>query len=61
MVLGGILAPGALFFIFVTNVLIWRLLCSALFALGADFVMTGIRGYCPLYKSVGWSTAAPEK
>ena len=25
--------------------------------LGADFVFTGITGYCPLYNRLGWSTA----
>jgi len=25
--------------------------------LGADFVFTGITGYCPLYNKLGWSTA----
>lgn len=37
-------------------VLVW-LLDIALIALGLDFVVTGIRGYCPLYKRLGWSTA----
>lgn len=25
--------------------------------LGADFIFTGITGYCPLYSRLGWSTA----
>ena len=25
--------------------------------LGADFIFTGITGYCPLYNRLGWSTA----
>lgn len=25
--------------------------------LGADFVFTGVTGYCPLYNKLGWSTA----
>lgn len=29
----------------------------ALVLLGADFVFTGITGYCPLYNRLGWSTA----
>lgn len=29
----------------------------ALILLGADFVFTGITGYCPLYSRLGWSTA----
>lgn len=28
----------------------------ALIALGLDFVVTGIRGHCPLYERLGWST-----
>ncbi len=41
-------APGA--------VLAWVL--GAVFVLlGADFVFTGITGYCPLYNKLGWSTA----
>lgn len=27
--------------------------------LGADFIFTGITGYCPLYNRLGWSTAHP--
>ena len=30
---------------------------AALILLGADFVFTGITGYCPLYNRLGWSTA----
>jgi len=33
------------------------LLYAALIAQGVDFVVTGVRGYCPLYKWLGWSTA----
>jgi len=29
----------------------------AAIALGVDFVYTGISGYCPLYKKLGWATA----
>ena len=28
----------------------------ALVLLGLDFIVTGITGYCPLYKRLGWST-----
>ena len=38
-----------------------QVLDVALVALGLDFVVTGIRGYCPLYKRLGWSTARPKK
>lgn len=40
-------APGAVF--------AW-LLGLAFVLLGADFVFTGITGYCPLYNKLGWST-----
>lgn len=30
---------------------------SIFILLGADFVFTGIIGYCPLYNKLGWSTA----
>jgi hypothetical protein len=36
-------------------VLVW-LFNIAIIALGLDFVVTGVRGYCPLYKRLGWST-----
>lgn len=55
--LGGAVAIAALVLFFITSGLIWRLLYVALIALGADFVVTGIRGYCPLYNRLGWSTA----
>lgn len=41
-------APGSVF--------AWAL--GAIFILlGADFLFTGITGYCPLYNKLGWSTA----
>lgn len=59
--LGGALAIWALvLFLGGSNGLIWQLLDVALIALGADFIVTGIRGYCPLYKRLGWSTAQLE-
>jgi hypothetical protein len=39
---------------------VWLLLYVALVALGVDFVVTGMRGYCPLYRWLGWSTARPQ-
>ena len=57
--LGGALAIGALVLLTTANGWMWPLLDVALIALGADFVVTGIRGYCPLYKSLGWNTANP--
>ena len=36
---------------------LWFALYVALAVLGVDFVVTGTRGYCPLYRWLGWSTA----
>ena len=58
--LGGALAIWASVLFLGGDALIWRLLYVALIALGVDFVVTGIRGYCPLYNRLGWSTAQPE-
>ncbi len=58
--LGGALAIWALLSLFDGNGLIWILLYVALIALGVDFVVTGVRGYCPLYKRIGWNTAQPK-
>lgn len=58
--LGGALAIGALVLLFGGGGLISLLLYVALIALGVDFVVTGIRGYCPLYNRLGWSTAQPR-
>lgn len=33
----------------------------AIFALGVDFVVTGVRGHCPLYKWLGRSTARRQR
>lgn len=55
--LGGTLALWALTLLLGGGGLIWQLLDVALIALGVDFVVTGIRGYCPLYNRLGWSTA----
>lgn len=57
VILGGALALWALSLFVNGDSLIWRLVDVALIALGIDFVVTGIRGYCPLYKRLGWSTA----
>ena len=59
VLLGGALAVWAMSLLLFlgSDILVWRLLYVALIALGADFVVTGIRGYCPLYKRLGWSTA----
>jgi len=54
-----ILALGvwALWLLLGGGTLVQLLLYVALIALGADFVVTGARGKCPLYKWLGWSTA----
>lgn len=59
ILLGGSLAVWALSLLLGSNVLVWQLAYGALIALGLDFVVTGIRGYCPLYQRLGWSTAGP--
>ena len=59
--LGGALAVWALVLFIGSHGLVSLLLYVALFALGVDFVVTGIRGYCPLYKRLGWNTARPEQ
>lgn len=55
--LGVALAIWMLVRMFNGGGLIPILLDIALIALGVDFVVTGLRGYCPLYKRLGWSTA----
>lgn len=59
VVLGGALAAWALWLLLGGGPILWLLLYVALLALGVDFVATGIRGYCPLYKWLGWSTVRP--
>lgn len=61
VLLGGALAVWALSLLLGGGALVWQLLRIALIALGVDFVVTGIRGYCPLYKRLGWSTAKPQE
>ena len=57
VLLGGALAVWALWLLLGGGTLVQLLLYVALIALGADFVVTGARGKCPLYKWLGWSTA----
>ena len=59
VLLGGALAIWALWLLLGGGTLLQVLLCIALIALGVDFVVTGARGHCPLYKWLGWSTARP--
>lgn len=60
VLLGGALAVWAAVLLLGGGAWVWLLLYVALIALGVDFVVTGIRGYCPLYKRLGWSTAHPQ-
>ena len=53
---GGVLAAVALVFLIGGSSLLLSLLEVAGTALGLDFVYTGITGYCPLYRKLGWST-----
>lgn len=55
--LGGALAAWALWLLAGGGATRELLLYGALFALGADFLVTGVRGRCPLYRWLGWSTA----
>ena len=57
VLLGGALAVWAVWLLLGGWVLPQLLLYVALIALGVDFVVTGARGNCPLYKWLGWSTA----
>jgi len=59
VLLGGALAIWALWLLVGGGTLLQVLLYIALIALGVDFVVTGARGHCPLYKWLGWSTARP--
>lgn len=57
VLLGGALAAWAGWMFLGGGSLLAILLFIALAALGVDFVVTGARGYCPLYKWLGWSSA----
>lgn len=57
VLLGGALAVWASWLLFGGGTRVQLLLDVALIAFGVDFVVTGARGYCPLYKWLGWSTA----
>jgi hypothetical protein len=60
VVLGGGLALWALAQLLSASALGWQIAYVAFIALGVDFVVTGIRGYCPLYNKLGWNTAGPD-
>lgn len=57
IVLGCALAISALVLFFAGAGLIWRLVYITLMPLGVEVVISGIRGHCPLYRVLGWSTA----
>ena len=59
VLLGGALAVWASWLLLGGGAPTQLLLYAALIALGVDFVVTGVRGYCPLYQWLGWSTARP--
>lgn len=61
ILLGGTLAAWAVVRFVSSGWWLSQVADVALIALGLDFVVTGIRGYCPLYKRLGWSTARPGK
>lgn len=60
VLLGGALAAWAIWLLSGGGTIVWVLLYIALIAFGVDFVVTGLRGYCPLYKRLGWSTSHPR-
>lgn len=57
MLVGAVLAVVGVLLLVTYGTLQWSLIGLAVIALGVDFVVTGIRGYCPLYRLLGWSTA----
>lgn len=59
--LGGVLVIWAFARLFAGAGVAIQLVDVALIALGADFVVTGIRGHCPLYQRLGWSTAKARR
>lgn len=60
IVFGGALATWGALMLLDGGSAIRLLLYVSLVALGIDFVVTGVRGYCPLYYRLGWSTARPK-
>ena len=57
IVIGGALLIWGVLMLYEDGGIIFLLLSIALVALGMDFIVTGIRGYCPLYNRLGWNTA----
>lgn len=60
VLLGAALTAWAVGSLFGGGTLVQLLLYVAVIALGVDFIVTGGRGYCPLYRWLGWSTARPQ-
>ncbi|MEW6635383.1 MAG: DUF2892 domain-containing protein [Actinomycetota bacterium] len=55
---GALLAFVGLAYLLAAPESVFAWVLGAVFVLlGADFVYTGITGYCPLYNKLGWSTA----
>lgn len=58
MVGGALAALGGLILLLSgAGSLLLDLAYALLILLGLDFLVTGLRGYCPLYQRLGWSTA----
>ena len=53
---GGVLAVASLILLLGGAAWWAAALEIAGFALGVDFVYTGLTGYCPLYNKLGWTT-----
>ena len=58
---GGLLAVLGVALLMSGDASAWSTgLHAAVVALGADFLVTGLTGNCPLYRWLGWSTARPQ-
>lgn len=57
VVLGGIVALGAVIVARGTDVFGYQALAVAVALIGLDFVVTGAIGFCPLYHKLGRDTA----
>lgn len=54
---GAVLALIGLAYLLAGPGSVFALVLGLIFVLlGADFIFTGITGYCPLYNRLGWST-----
>jgi len=58
---GGLVAGLGLALLIMGSGAVWLIAADVvLITLGADFVVTGLTGHCPLYRWLGWSTARPH-